>query len=133
MTHFSFEKGSSLAFFLHSSFFWIYHITSSALSARHLARWPSISSCDSLQRQNLFTEKHLHCSSPSLPQFLSNHGSSSGFMGKSLLCSEAPQSATSPCSCYHLLLDSLMSFSRRQCSHSVCPGQVLLSLEPSGY
>lgn len=87
----------------------------------------------SAKTENLFTEKHLRCSSPSLPQFLSNHRSSSGFMGKSLLCSEAPQSATSPCSCYHLLLDSLMSFSRRQCSHSVCWGQVLLSLEPSGY
>lgn len=51
LTHlsFSFEKGSYSTLSLCSSLFWIYHMISSVLSDKHLARWPSISICDSLQ------------------------------------------------------------------------------------
>lgn len=50
LTHFSFsfEKGSLSTLSLCSSLFWVYHMISSVLSDKHLARWPSISSCDSL-------------------------------------------------------------------------------------
>lgn len=131
MTHsfFSFEEGSSLALFLRSSFFWIYHITSSTLSDKHLARWPSISSCDSLQIQRIFSvsSQILLFSlffTLSFPKQSRNCSSSS--MGESFLCSEALQSATNSCSCYYLLLDNLiMSLTRRQCSHSICSGQVM--------
>lgn len=128
---FSFEKGSSLALFLCSSFFWIYHITSSALSDKHRARWPSISSCDSLQTENWFSEEqsqiHLFILcftfTPSFPMQLQK--CSSSLLGKSFLCHSR--------SCCYLLLGGLtVSLTRGQCSHPTSSGQAVLSLEIGG-
>lgn len=91
LTPFSFERGSSLALFLRSSFC-IHHITSSALSDKHRARWPSMSSWDSLQIEKpsqIRTATVLHsCPGQSLK-------CSGSWMGKSFLCSEASLLLTS--------------------------------------
>lgn len=88
---FSFERGSSLALFLRSSFC-VHHITSSALSDKHRARWPSMSNWDSLQIEKpsqirIATVLH-SCPEQSLKR-------SSSWMGKSFLCSEASLLSTS--------------------------------------
>lgn len=55
LTHFSFsfEKGSYSTLSLCSPLFWIYHVISSVLSDKHLARWPSISNCDSVSLKRI--------------------------------------------------------------------------------
>lgn len=125
LTHFSFsfEKGSYSTLSLCSPLFWIYHVISSVLSDKHLARWPSISNCDSLQTKRTrwdtvsYHSIPLHSSIPVKSQKSSTHSVDTSPLRSQAL--HVPHTLASAVPAAHFF------FVKRECSY-LFSGQVVL-------